>query len=725
MASSTVCWGIEIGAAAIKAVKLENTGSGVKVLDFAIVNHPKVLSTPGVDANDVLRVSLGQFVNAVDLSKAAIAISVPGHSAFARFAKLPPVEPSKVPDVVKFEAMQQIPFPLEQVEWDFQTFITPDSPDVEVGIFAITKERVQERLQMLTDVGITPNYVILSPIAVYNALAYDLEFGPQTPGTIIVDVGTTSTDLVVATPGKMWVRTFPLGGHQFTQALVDQFQLSYPKAEKFKREAEDSQNARQLFQAMRPIFTDLAQDIQRSIGYFQSLNKDASLTRLIGVGSTFALPGLRKYLKQQLSLDVYRIESFKKATMEGERAGAFNEASLALTTAYGLALQGLGLNAVGGNLMPTSIIRKAMWKEKVPWFVVAACTAAAAGGAMFIRPIMDSTAVKAKQPDPIIDRVVARAGQLKGEADQAGVTSGGEPDMRAANLVSLADRSEVMSMMVHDVQELMLASNERAKTWAEYVKAPAAPAGPAIALVGFKTAYEGPGYASFGGDPSSSGTPVTDPLLEAIRAHAKLRCELKVSTKQPEARRFVKDTIERWLRENQKRDGIPYQIFVSDPVFTVADVKPGQDSTAVATARGELPGRIGGPGGAGLDPIEELRRSGRTVTVIGGGGEPSAGGSSDAATRSQTAANEELNRTAPLAPTPESLKSQSEITAYVTVVWYAAFVPASAAPAAAAPAPTPPPVAAPAADTPKSRPNKPPVRPQPAPGRGRPKRGDG
>ena len=74
--------------------------------------------------------------------------------------------------------------------------------------------------------------------------------------------------------------------------------------------------------------TDLAQDIQRSIGYYQSLNKDAQLTRLIGVGSTFRLPGLRKYLKQQLSMDVYRIENFKRLKMDGPRATEFEEASL-------------------------------------------------------------------------------------------------------------------------------------------------------------------------------------------------------------------------------------------------------------------------------------------------------------------------------------------------------------------------------------------------------------
>jgi len=38
----------------------------------------------------------------------------------ARFVKLPPVEAKKFAEIVKFEAKQQIPFPLDEVVWDFQ-----------------------------------------------------------------------------------------------------------------------------------------------------------------------------------------------------------------------------------------------------------------------------------------------------------------------------------------------------------------------------------------------------------------------------------------------------------------------------------------------------------------------------------------------------------------------------------------------------------------------------
>ncbi len=52
-----------------------------------------------------------------------VAISVPGQSGLARFIKLPPVESKKIPDIVKYEARQQIPFSLDDVVWDYQKMV--------------------------------------------------------------------------------------------------------------------------------------------------------------------------------------------------------------------------------------------------------------------------------------------------------------------------------------------------------------------------------------------------------------------------------------------------------------------------------------------------------------------------------------------------------------------------------------------------------------------------
>ena len=104
---------------------------------------------------------------------AQYAIGVSGQASFARFIKLPPVDPSKIPDIVKFEAIQQIPFPLEDVEWSYQLFQSPESPEVEVGIFAMKRDLVNQAIQSFTDVGLQVTTVQMNPLAVYNGLAFD------------------------------------------------------------------------------------------------------------------------------------------------------------------------------------------------------------------------------------------------------------------------------------------------------------------------------------------------------------------------------------------------------------------------------------------------------------------------------------------------------------------------------------------------------------------------
>ena len=621
MAASRTCWGLEIGAASIKAIKLEAVDeTRVKVLDFGIVQHPKVLSTPGVDANDVLRVSLGQLMSQFDFSKSGLAVSVPGQAAFARFTKLPPVEPKKVPDIVRFEAIQQIPFPLEEVEWDYQTFVSPDSPDVSVGIFAIRKDNVRDRLTLLNEVGLTLDVLTLSPLAVYNAIAYDLTLDDKAPGTIIVDVGATSTDIVIAEPGRMWVRTFALGGHQFTDALVQQFQLTYPKAEKLKREAEDTKHARQVFQAMRPVFTDLATEVQRSIGYYQALHKDSKLQRLVGVGSTFRLPGLRKYLKQQLGLEVYRVEEFKKIAAPGsptvgdskpsgseqaiDRNAAFNDSSLNLVTAYGLALQGLGMNACGGNLMPLSVVRESMWRDKAKFFAAAAGIAVAAGAAFFARPIYNYLQIKNNVPPAIIDQTVRAAEALKAEANAAGVTGGAPANYSAANILDLLKHRGVFAHLVNDVGTMFEKGDTRLAQIGTTAGAEAKP--PAFALVSFTTEYIAPTAAA---DPNQPATPPTGDPSEAppdFRSMPTLKCVLTVTTDAPEARRFVEDTLVKWLRENKERLGVPYLLSVNVPGFEMTELA--QASAPTPTIAPTLPGgppgiRPPGVGPGGRGPV--------------------------------------------------------------------------------------------------------------------------
>ncbi|MFG0283462.1 MAG: type IV pilus assembly protein PilM [Phycisphaerales bacterium JB039] len=636
MGASNTSWGIEVGAGAIKALKLVARGDRLEVAEFAVIPHKKVLSTPDLDQDDAVRVALGALVGHYDLSGATVAMSVPGHSAFARFAKLPPVEPRKIPQIVRFEAQQQIPFPLEEVEWDYQTFQSPRSPDVEAGIFAITKQRINERLAVYQDAGITPNIITLSPVAAYNALAYDLSFSEDTPGAIILDIGATSTDLIVAEAGRVWIRTFPIGGHNFTQALVEKFNLSYLKAEKLKRDVEQSKHSKHILQALRPVFSDLAQDVQRSIGYYQSLHPDANLTRLIGLGSTFNLPGLRRYLKQQLQMNVYRIEGFKQLSVEGPEGAGFEAASINLATAYGLALQGLDSAALVANLMPPAVVREAMWRAKNKWFGVAAGVAVVASAALWYGPLQATSKVEASQPDQIVNQTLSEGRRLKGEA---GDVTSPSVNFTAANIVELDRNRDVLAHMVNDIG-LMIedATQEVAAEQGGAAPSQSAQQGaverPAYSLVSFKTEYLGPG-GIWARQKTEQDSGPSD--AELARMPPQINATLVVRTSQPEPQKFITHTIDEWLRQTAgtDREGVPYQILkdsirweLMGPITEVAAARETDDPFADLDQRGARRpgGRVSPLAPRGGEGTEISRRDPRNPRGVPAPGQPAGPG---------------------------------------------------------------------------------------------------
>jgi len=439
---------MEVGAFAIKAVRLEREGEVVQVTDFAVIPHKKPLSTPDLDQDEMIRLTLGQFISQHSLEGEHLVMSVPGHSAFARFAKLPPVEPKKIPDIVKFEAVQQIPFPIEDVEWDYQTFTDPDSPEVEVGIFAITRDRVQHMLGVYSELGISPERLTLSPVAVSNAVAYDHANNAQSGPVLYLDIGANATDVIVAEQGRVWIRTFPLGGTHFTEAIAGAFKLSYGKAEKLKLEASTSKYARQIMQAMRPVFSDLLQDLQRSIGYYQSTHHDSNLELMVGLGSTFRIPGLRKFLGQQLQMDVMRLDEYKRIAVTGREAASFAESAVNLASAYGLALQGVGLAPIDANLVPVKALREQMWHAKTKWFGIAAAILILAAASLLIRPMRDQGFLK-NQLDSVVSNTIENGKRLKDEFSKA-ERKYSQIGHKATNMMSLLDHREIFSWLVSD-----------------------------------------------------------------------------------------------------------------------------------------------------------------------------------------------------------------------------------------------------------------------------------
>lgn len=421
MATSNAVWGIEVGQCALKAIKLRAAEEGkVELLAFDLIEHPKILSQPDAEPDELTHAALEKFVSRNDWQGDAFVIGVPGQQTFARFCKLPPVEAKKIPEIVRFEASQQIPFDMDDVVWDYQVFQAEDVPDVEVGIFAMRKDLIRKHLDYFATLGIGPRTIQTIPSALYNFCRFDAAAEvEQGTALVIVDVGAQHTDLIVVEPDSAWSRNIPLGGNSFTEALVKSFKLSFAKAETLKRTAANSKYARQIFQAMRPVFADLVAEIQRSIGFYGSTHRDVELKKVLACGNAFHLPGLQKYLENNLTIagGVSRLEKFNMLlTSATANAPQFADNILSFAPAYGLALQGLGLGSISASLLPPELARVQLWKRKRPYFVAAAACLLLAAGFPWMRNGMDSQALAGdKSLDDQAKSVVERAKKYQDE----------------------------------------------------------------------------------------------------------------------------------------------------------------------------------------------------------------------------------------------------------------------------------------------------------------------
>jgi type IV pilus assembly protein PilM len=388
MASRAPVWGIDVGQCSLKAIKLQQAGDQVEMLAFDVVEHETILSQAETDATAIIIKAIETFVGRNDMRGSRVVVSVPGQQTLTRFTKMPPVEPKKIPDMVQYEASQQIPFDLDEVVWDYQVFTDKDSPDVEVGIFAIRKELIRNHLAQFLSHGIEPMMVQASPMASYNACQYE-QLGDAGKATILLDMGALATDLIVAEGGRIWSRPVPIGGNRFTEALVTAFKLSFKKAEHLKRNAATSKHARQVFNAMRPVFADLVSEVQRSIGFYTSTHRDAHITRVVGMGNAFKLPGLQKFLQQNLQIEVDRLSALNKVVASAaQQSPAFADNVMSFSVAYGLAVQGLGIAAVNSNLLPLEITKTVLWRKKQPWFIAAAACLVLSAASIWVGNVM-------------------------------------------------------------------------------------------------------------------------------------------------------------------------------------------------------------------------------------------------------------------------------------------------------------------------------------------------
>jgi type IV pilus assembly protein PilM len=465
MAVTQGVWGIDIGQCALKALRLELVDGKPTATAFDYVEHPKILSQPDADPDQLIREALEKFLSRNTTRFDHVAIGIAGQSGLARFVKLPPVEERKIAEIVKFEAKQQIPFPLDEVVWDYQKVaggevIDGFATETEIGLFAMKRDVISRNMGYFNAAKIEVNTVQMSPLALVNFTTYEtLRKGGKVPAdpadddgdaeetprgkkrcVVVLDLGTDASNLIITDGEKIiWQRPIPLGGSNFTKALTKELKLTFAKAEHLKRNAgKNPAELPQILKAIKPVLTDFVGEVQRSLGYFTNTHRDAHVAYMVGLGSAFRLPGLQKYLKDKLSLDV-RKPDVRFGRLEGDAVvndPLFQENLLTFPVAYGLALQGLGEARLVTNLLPQEIRTDRLIRAKKPYAAAAAAALLLGTGALAWGYSANLSSVSAKQ---IADAIKTSEGAVKeaGAQDSAFAAKKSEFEATTGKLKSI------------------------------------------------------------------------------------------------------------------------------------------------------------------------------------------------------------------------------------------------------------------------------------------------
>src|SRR5437868_11200659 len=103
----------------------------------------------------------------------AVNYAVSAQSVFARFVKLPAVEEEKIERIIAFEAQQNVPFPIDEVVWDYQLIGGGGEEQVQVVLVAIKTDLLDEINGAVEETPLRTAIVDVATIALYTAFLYN------------------------------------------------------------------------------------------------------------------------------------------------------------------------------------------------------------------------------------------------------------------------------------------------------------------------------------------------------------------------------------------------------------------------------------------------------------------------------------------------------------------------------------------------------------------------
>lgn len=371
---------LDIGSHSLKLAEFADVRGGLEMTRYAVSNLG-VDPQSDADRSQYIITTIHDLIRESGCKPGPVQVAISGHAVFSRFVKLPPVEPEKVYQIIQYEAQQNVPFPMNEVVWDYQ-LISGATGDVDVMLAAIKSDIIAGITDCVRFTGLVPNLVDVAPMALYNAVRYNYDNLP--PCTLVVDIGARSTDLVFIEAGRVFSRSVPVAGNQITQLIMNEFSISFDDAEALKKahayvafggayEGPQSETVDKVSKSVRSMMARLHQELNRSINFYRSQQGGQQPSLLLLTGGSSVIPYTDTFLKEKLNIETDYFNPFNNVAVSeqipAEQIGAH---ACEMGQLVGLALRQMHTCPIEINLLPPKAEEEKKFKRKQPMFAMAA-----------------------------------------------------------------------------------------------------------------------------------------------------------------------------------------------------------------------------------------------------------------------------------------------------------------------------------------------------------------
>ena len=354
---------------------------GIVLVDY------RLREIPGEPVDEQTRhaqitVALREMMDELRIKHGRINYAIPAQSAFARFVKLPLVDQEKIERVIGFEAQQNVPFPIDEVVWDYQLIGGGPDKQVEVVIVAVKAAYLEAINAAVEESGLRADKIEVATMSLCNAFRYNYA---GTPGcSLLINIGFRTTNVLFIEPGKFFSRSVPIGGSSIVAAIAKEFGESFAEAESRKRrdafvslggafaEPADPDVAR-VSKIVRATMTRLHAELMRSISHYRAQQQGSRPDRIFLCGGSAGMPYMREFFHEKLQLPIEFFNPLQNVTVsESANLPEVTRSAHLLGELVGLALRSVTTCPMELTLLPASVVRRKDLEKRRPFFIAAA-----------------------------------------------------------------------------------------------------------------------------------------------------------------------------------------------------------------------------------------------------------------------------------------------------------------------------------------------------------------